>query len=131
MKKYFDVEVLGREVSIYGGVDGHYCGTKVVGGWVGDIVELDVPDSDVVSFCQLSSGKLVISFVHCNKLVVEPKTRLHGIRVPFAMYDVVTSVMGVTKVGDNFEKYFQTHIDIERNGMTFGEFKELVKKIMA
>lgn len=131
MKKYFDVEVLGKEVSIYGGVDGHYCGTKVVGHVVCDIMELGLPDSTVVTVCQLHSGTPAICFCHTDEVVVEPKTHYAGIRLPFSMYDLVTAIMNVTSVGDNFERYYQTLTDIERNGITFGEFKKLVKKILS
>jgi hypothetical protein len=127
MKKYFDVEVLGKEVSVYGGIDGHEVGTKVIGHWLGDIMELEGNFKVQVSVSSIS-GKTRVVFKG-NKYVVEPITRNIAIHVPFSAHDVVKAIMGVDRVHDNFDEYFRIYSDLDLNGIPLEEFKEILKKI--
>ena len=130
MKKYFNVEILGEEVSIYGGIDGHYCGTKVVGHKVIDIMELK---GDYTVKVHMKSRWIDADYIDINDVhVVEPITHNIGIKLPKGVdqYEIAKAIMGVDTVGDRFDEYCKVTSNLEYYGISLAEFKTLLEGIL-
>lgn len=128
MKKYFNVEILGEEVSIYGGIDGHYCGTKVVGHKVIDIMELK---GDYTVKVHMKSHWINADYIDINDVhVVEPITHNIGIKLPEGIdqYEIAKAIMGVDTVGDKFDEYRKVTSNLEYFGISLNEFQTILQR---
>jgi hypothetical protein len=135
MKK-ISVEVVGYEYSVYGGEDGHYCGTDVVPNKVIDLLDIDskydahvrvtISHNDRLS---LIDTRDVPYWDHSTLYVKEPGTGNLGIAVDSLQYEVAKYLMGVKEVGDRFDEYCHITSDLNYKGMTLGEFKEILRNL--
>lgn len=128
MKKYFNVEILGKEVSVYGGIDGHYCGTAVIGHKIIDIMELE---GDYMVTIHMKSRWIDRDYITINDMhVVEPTTHNIGIKLPEGIdqYDIAKAIMEVDTVGDKFDEYCKVTSNLEYNGISLKEFQTILQR---
>lgn len=131
MKK-FNVEILGREVSVYGGIDGHEVGTEIVGHKVIDIMDLQGDFTVMVhrSSKWINHDYISIEADNGDFPPVEPGTHNFGIKLPdtIDMYEIAKAIMGVDKIGDHFEEYCKITSHLEYFGISLKEFQALLKR---
>ena len=126
--KSFNVEILGREVAIYGGPDGHEVGTKVIGHRICDIMELDGNFTLKIRSSNSSRRSKVV--VCGDEFVVEPVTGNLAITVGFDVCDVIRCITGVNSIHDvPFDEYCRMVGDLDFKGVSLVEFKEILKKL--
>lgn len=132
MKKYFNVEILGKEVSVYGGIDGHYCGTEIIGHKIMDIMDLHGNYTITVHFSSkwINHDYISIDANDGSFPPVEVGTHNFGIKLPESidMYQIAKVIMGVDTVGDRFEEFCKVTSNLEYYGMSLEEFQTLLKK---
>jgi hypothetical protein len=135
MKTTFNVEILGYEKSLYGGEDGHYCGTTVTPNKVCDFMELSEEYSDMtVEVCD----KYVLitetrPYLYWNpgsyRVIQEPRTENRGIRLSKEIFDkIVFSHLGWTEyLTGHHEEYWKALSDIRYKKMTVKDLQEILK----
>lgn len=125
MKKFIEVERLGDEVSVYGGADGHYVGTKVVGYKRGNIFDIAAPTTKV-RLHTLRNNTTVI--VVDDYRIVEPITHNSGIKVGFDKYDLVVALGWYSK-GAGLEAFTSASTRIEYEGITLEELMRAIENL--
>lgn len=133
--KTFDVEIVGCENSVYGGADGHYCGTTVTPSEIMDFTELSEEYSDMA--VEVYDEKVIITeirpYLYWNpgsyRVIQEPRTGNRGIRLSKEIFDkIIFSHLGWTEyLTGHHEEYWKALSDIRYKKMTVKDLQEILK----
>lgn len=134
--KHINVEIVGYEYSVYGGEDGHYCGTAVKENEIVDILEIPSEYDNVVRVTISDSNRVCLIdsrdvpyWDHSTLYVREPNTGCLGIKVDNILYDVALYKMGGEKIGNRIDEFYNITCNLNYGGMLLGEFKEILRNL--
>ena len=139
------VEREGYEYSLYGGDDGHYCGTNTTDNAIMDVTELPEKLDNVliVKFGNFRDGSEYITISETRdylywapefyEVICEPKTHNSGIRTnvnllrKIYLKEVAAEKMTLEMLRS--EEYFTFIRKYKYEGVTLGEFKKILKSL--
>lgn len=139
--KTFNVEILGYEYSIYGGADGHYCGTNVTPNRVVDFLELSEEYADMQVYFHEDWRDLSVSFsfheIHeyhywapqSYRALRNPITNENGWMLNKELFDkLICKKLGWTEGyrKGHFEEYYECRKDFLRSRITLKELQDLL-----
>lgn len=136
----FNVEILGYERSLYGGEDGHYCGTTVTPSEICDFMELSEDYSDMsIKFYESRTGVIHMQIIEVRpylywspqsyRCVVNPITHDGS----FQFSDKFFESLILKKLGWNeyikgrFTEFLEARRDLLDNRITVKDLQEMLK----
>lgn len=139
--KTFNVEILGYEYSIYGGADGHYCGTNVTPNRVVDFLELpkEYADMEVSFYENWKDLSISVSFYETQeyhywapqsyRCLRNPKTHENGWVISKEIIDKLICkklewTEGYRK--GHFDEYYEAKKGFLHSRITLKEFQDLL-----
>ena len=141
MNTTFKVEILGYERSLYGGEDGHYCGTTVTPNEVVDFMELSEEYSDMlIEFYENYTGAAWIEIIETRpymhwspqsyREIVEPTTHNLSIRLKDGFFEtIILKKLGWDEyIKGRFTEYWETRKSLlDHCRITVKDLQELLK----
>jgi hypothetical protein len=141
MKTTFNVEILGYEKDVYGGVDGHYCGTTVTPSEVMDFMELSEEYSDMlIEFYANYTGAAYVEIIETRpymhwapqsyRCIVEPTTHNLSIRLKDDFFEtIILKKLGWDEyIKGRFTEYWEARRSLlDHCRITVKDLQELLK----
>jgi hypothetical protein len=140
MKTTFNVEILGYERSLYGGEDGHYCGTTVTPNEVVDFMELSEEYSDMlVRFYASYTGTVYVQIIETRpylywspqsyRCLVNPSTHDGSFRFSDKFFEsLILKKLGWDKYEKGrFAEYSEARRSLLDNRITVKDLQEMLK----
>lgn len=137
--KTFNVEILGYERSLYGGEDGHYCGTTCTSNEVCDFMELSEEYSDMLIKFYARYGRVYVQIIETRPYLYWAPQNYRCIISPstydgsFQFSDKFFESLILKKLGwdsykeGRFAEYSEARRDLLDNKMTVKDLQEMLK----
>lgn len=139
--KTFNVEILGYERSVYGGADGHYCGTTVTPSEVMDFMELPEEYSDMlIEFYANYTGAAYVEIIETRpymhwapqnyRCIVEPSTHNFAIRLKDNLFEtIILKKLGWDEyIKGRFTEYLKARSELlDHCRITVKDLQEMLK----